>query len=128
MFPYEHLLLLFTFISFTHTQSTVYIGIVDDNDYPNGILNLVIPNITFCNQHNLRLQIQWINSSSSLSDLIDGLELRKNQMNIYLTRTMKFSTKLIQDFCQTYRIPFISMHTYEHLPATFVFEYFDIKH
>lgn len=122
MFPYKHLLLNLIFISFIYTQSTVYIGIVDDDDdYPKGILNLVLPNITFCNQHYLQLQIQWINSSNSLYNLIDELELHQNQMNIYLTHRMKFSTKLIQDFCQTYHIPFISMHTYENLPTMFVF-------
>jgi hypothetical protein len=117
MFLY-HLLLFFTL---TYSQSTIYIGILDDNDYPKGILNLVIPNITFCNNYGLKLGIQWINSSNSLADIIDGLELRENRTNIYLSRTEKFSTKLIQDFCQTHRIPFISMHSYESFSTMFVF-------
>jgi len=116
MFLY-HLLLVFTF---TYSQSTIYIGILDDNDYPKGILDIIIPNITFCNNQGLKLQIQWINSSNSLANLIDGLELRKNQTNIYLARTQKFSTKLIQDFCQAYQIPFINMHSYESLSTMFV--------
>lgn len=120
MFLY-HLLLFFTL---TYSQSTIYIGILDDNDYPQGILNIVIPNITFCNSYGLKLEIQWINSSNSLADLIDKLELQQNQTNIYLERTQTFSTKLIQDFCQMHRIPFISMHSYKTLPITFVFKIF----
>ena len=124
MFPYEHIFILIFFVPSIYTQSTVYIGVVDDNDYPQGILNLFLTNITFCRQHNLQLQIQWINSSSSLTDLIDKLEQHRNQMNIYLTHTTKFSTKLIEDFSQTHRIPFINMYTYEEPSTTFVFEYF----
>jgi len=100
-------------LTIVYSQSTIYIRIVDDNDYPKGILNIVIPNITFCNHLGLRLQIQWVNVSNSLSDLIDRLELEENQTNIYLARSTKFSAKLIQDFCQTNRIPFVSMHAYE---------------
>jgi hypothetical protein len=116
----HHLLLFLTIISFVSSQSTVHIGILDDNDYPKGLLNIIIPNVTVCQHRGLILQIQWINSSNSLADLIDGLELRKNQTNFYLTRTAKFSTKLIQDYCQTYGIPFISMHPYESSLTAFV--------
>jgi len=119
---FYHLVLFFTIIFSTHSQSIISIGIIDDNDSPKGIINIAIPNITFCNHHGLILQIQWINSSNSLMDLIDGLETRKNQTHIYLTHTDQFSSKLIQGFCQTYRIPIVSMNSQGIIStATFVF-------
>jgi hypothetical protein len=125
MFLY-YILLFFTIFFFTYSQSTIYIGIVDDNDYPKGILTIPIPNATFCNHHGLILLIQWINSSNSLPNLLDRLELRANQTNIYLTQKTKYTTKLIQDFCQTYRIPFVTMASYGSL-TTFVILFY-IKH
>ena len=118
MFSYKHLLLLLSFISFISTQSTIYVRIIDDNNYPQGILTVLLPNLTVCNDKSLRLQIQWINTSNSLSDLIDGLEIEDKQRHVYLTRTTKSSTRLIQDFCQTYRIPFLTIHSSENLLAT----------
>jgi hypothetical protein len=114
MFRHYIILLFFTF-----SQSTIYIGIIDDNDYPKGILTIPISNITFCNQKGLILLIQWINSSNSLPNLINRLESRENQTNIYITHKAKFSTKLIEDFCKTNRIPFITMSSYGSL-TTFV--------
>lgn len=113
---------IFFFFTLTSSQSTIYIRILDNNDYPKGTLNIVIPNITFCYSHGLKLEIQWMNSSNSLADLIDQLELQQNQTNIYLERTQTSSTKLIQAFCQTHRIPFISMHSYKTFSIPFVFQ------
>jgi hypothetical protein len=118
------LLLFFTNALFTHTQPTIHIGIIDDNDYPKGILNIDVPNVTFCGYHNIKLQIYWINASNSLFNLIDELELQENLINIYLARTRSFSTKLIEDFSQTYQIPFISMHSYGSI-TTFVVLFLD---
>lgn len=118
MSPYQHLLLLLSFISFISTQSTIYVRILDDNDYPQGILTVLLPNLTVCNDQSLRLQIQWINTSTSLSDLIDRLEIDDKQRRVFLTRTTKLSTRLIQDFCETYRIPFLTIHSSENLLAT----------
>ncbi|CAF0977628.1 unnamed protein product [Rotaria sp. Silwood1] len=109
---------------FTYSQTPINIAIIDDNHYPTGFLNIVIPNVTFCNYYGLILRTQWINSPYSLTDLIDQLESQVNQTNIYLSRTSKFSTKLVQDFCQTYRIPFVSMHSFGSITTTsFNYEY-----
>ncbi|CAF1245495.1 unnamed protein product [Rotaria sordida] len=120
----KYLLLFYAMMFLTYSQSTINIAIIDDIDYPTGFLNIVIPNVTFCNHHGLILRTHWINSSYSLIDLIDKLESQENQTNIYLTRTTKFSTKLVQDFCQTYRIPFVSMRSYGSITSTsFNYEY-----
>ena len=112
-FFHQHFFLILTIIFCTHSQSTVYIGIVDDNDYPKGILNIAMSNVTICHRRGLMLQLQWMNSSSSLVDLADELEVRKNQIHIYIARTTTLSSKLIQDFCQIYQIPFINVNSYE---------------
>ncbi|CAF1156157.1 unnamed protein product [Adineta steineri] len=111
MLLYYVLLHFFTIIFFTYSQSTISIGIIDDNDSPKGILNIAIPNITFCNHHGLILQIRWINSLNSLLDLLNELEERANHTHIYVAHKDQFSTKLIQGFCQTYRIPCVSMNS-----------------
>jgi hypothetical protein len=105
--------LLFLIICSTYCQSTIRIGIIDDNENPKGLVNIKIPNVTFCGQRGLNLQLHWINTSDSLPNLINKLESKVNFTNIYLTRTIKFYTKLIEDFCQTYDIPFINMDSYE---------------
>ncbi|CAF2405670.1 unnamed protein product [Rotaria sp. Silwood2] len=120
----KYLLLFFAIFFFTYSQSLINIAIIDGNHYPTGFLNIVIPNVTFCNHYGLILRTQWINSSYSLTDLIDHLESQKNQTNIYLSRASKLSTKLVQDFCQTYRIPFISMRSFGSITTTsFNYEY-----
>ncbi|CAF3438343.1 unnamed protein product [Rotaria socialis] len=100
------------------------VAIIDDNDYPTGILDIGIPNVTACDRQGLILRTRWINSSHSLTNVMDQLEFDKHQTNIYLARTNKFSTKLVQDFCQTYHKPFISMRSYGSVTsASFNYEY-----
>lgn len=113
-------------IYFTYCQSIIRIGIIDDNDTPKGIININIPNITFCGEKYLNLQLYWINTSNSLSNLLNTLESEQNFTNIYLSNTINIHTKLIQDFCQVNHIPFINMKSYESKtrinpsPSTFV--------
>ena len=132
MFPYEHLLLLLFFlplISFVYTQSTIYVRIVDDNDYPQGILTVLLPNLTFCNATRLQLQIQWINTSTSLADLLlNGFDFDDQRKHVYLTRTSKLSSRLIQDFCRTYHIPFLTIHSSERLSAMYAFSSLSFIH
>ncbi len=107
------LYLLSLIIHSTYCQSTIRIGIIDDNDDPKEFMDINISNVTFCGQKDLNLQLHWMNTSNSLPNLFNKLELKQNLTNIYLTHTGKFSTKLIQDFCQTNHIPFINMKSYE---------------
>ena len=106
-----YLFLLLTGTCDAQSPMLVRLGIIDDHDYPQRILNIDIPNTTFCEQHGIQLQIFWINSSHSVSDLVESMETRDNVTHIYLARAAKFSTNLIQDFCQTHRIPFITMRS-----------------
>jgi hypothetical protein len=107
------LYLLSLIIYSTYCQSTIRIGIIDDNDDRKEFVDINISNLTFCGQKELNLQLHWMNTSNSLPNLFNKLELKQNLTNIYLTHTGKFSTKLIQDFCQTNHIPFINMKSYE---------------
>jgi hypothetical protein len=100
-------------IYFKFCQSKIRIGIIDDNDNPKRFININISNVTFCGQQGLNLELHWINTSNSLSNLLNQLEFEENFTNIYLTHTEKSYTKLIQDFCQTNSIPFINMRSYE---------------
>ncbi|UJR21339.1 hypothetical protein I4U23_024433 [Adineta vaga] len=111
MFSYQLLMIFSTMVLFTSSQSTISIGIIDDNDSPRGVLNIAIPNITFCYHQGLILQIRWINPWKSLLNLLNELEVRANQTHIYLARMDHFSTKLIQGFCQTYRLPLVIMNS-----------------
>jgi hypothetical protein len=109
----HHLLhLFFPIIYFTYCQSTIRIGIIDDSANSKEFVNLNVPNITFCGRKNLNLELYWINTSNSLSNLLNKLEFEQNFTNIYLTRTTKFSTQLIRDFCEMNHIPFINMKSY----------------
>jgi len=99
----------FSIIYFTYCQSTIRIGIIDDNDNPSRFVNINVSNVTFCGEKSLNLQLHWINTSNSLSNLLNKLEFEQNFTNIYLTHTGKFYTKLIRDFCQTNHIPFINI-------------------
>src|SRR5689334_14549771 len=101
MLSYYVLYLFFSMIYFTYCQSTIRIGIIDDNDNPKGFVRINVPNVTFCGHENLYLQLYWINTSISLFNLINQLEFEQSLTNIYLTNTMNFYTKLIQDFCRT---------------------------
>ena len=114
----QQYLLFFSMILFT--QSTIYIGIIHNNNYPGENFNIFIPNIIYCNRSGLKLQTQWIDSSNPLSNLIDKLELNQNSTTIYLALENEFSTKLVKDFCETYRIPFVSMYSYGNIATTFV--------
>ncbi len=105
--------ILYLFFSIIYCQSTIRIGIIDDNDNSKEFVNINVPNVTFCGQKGLNLQLYWINTSNSFSNLLNKLEFEQNFTNIYLTRTETFYTKLIQDFCQTNHIPFINMRSYE---------------
>jgi hypothetical protein len=106
-----HLFLFLTGTLSIYSQVLVRLGIIDDHDHQQTSLNIDIPNITFCDQQKIRLQVFWINSSYSPSDLADRLERQDNITHIYLARTAKFSTRFIQDFCQTHRLPFIAMRS-----------------
>ncbi|CAF3809797.1 unnamed protein product [Rotaria magnacalcarata] len=120
----SYALVFFPLISFTYSQTIINVAIIDDNDYPTGVLDIAIPNVTVCDRQGLILRIRWINSSHSLTNVMDQLEFDKHQTNIYLARTNKFSTKLVQDFCQTYHKPFISMRSYGSVASTsFNYEY-----
>ena len=105
--------LVSSLIYFTYCQSIIRIGIIDDNDNHKGIINIKIPNITYCAEKYLNLQLYWINTSNSLSNLLSTLESEQNFTNIYLSNTINIHTKLIQDFCQVNYIPFIDMKSYE---------------
>ncbi|CAF0746219.1 unnamed protein product [Adineta steineri] len=106
----HHILYLFlSIVYFTNCQSIIRIGIIDDNVNPKEFVNIKIPNKNFCGRKDLNLQLYWINTSNSLSYLINKLEFEQNFTNIYITRTAKFSTQLIQDFCEINQIPFINM-------------------
>lgn len=107
----------------TYSQSIINVVIIDDNDYPNGVLDIPLLNTTFCDHQGLIIRTRWTNSSYSLTDIIDQLEKNKNQTMVYLARTTEFSTKLIKDFCETNLIPFISMRSYGTLEPRFVFEF-----
>lgn len=98
-------------LSSTAAQSTVSVGIIDEHDAPRGVLNIAVPNITFCHHQGLILQIRWINPWKSLLHLLHELEGRANQTHIYLAHMDHFSTRLIQGLCQTYRIPFVTMNS-----------------
>ncbi len=105
--------LFLSIIYSTYCQSTIRIGIIDDNDNPKRFVNINVSNVSFCGQKDLNLQLHWINTSNSLSNLLNQLEFEENFTNIYLTYTEKSYTKLIRDFCQTNSIPFINMRSYE---------------
>ena len=105
--------LIFLIIYFTYCQSTIRIGIIDDNENPKGFVNLNVPNLTFCNQKDLNLQLYWINTSNSFSNLLTKLEGEQNSTHIYITHTKHFYSKLIEDFSQIHHIPFINMKSYE---------------
>ncbi|CAF0723950.1 unnamed protein product [Adineta ricciae] len=109
---FSRVLMIFsTFIVITSSQSTISIGVIDENDSPQGILNIAVPNTTFCYHQGLILQIRWINPRKSLLNLLNELDVRANQTHIYLAHMDHFSTKLIEGFCQTYRLPFVIMNS-----------------
>ena len=95
-----------------HARFPIRLGIIDDHDHPSGILNIALPNVTLCSHHGIVLQIFWINSSQPLWNLVDDLQMAENRTYIYLARSATFSTKLIQDFCQTHGIPFMAIRSY----------------
>ncbi|CAF3366348.1 unnamed protein product [Rotaria sp. Silwood1] len=109
----HHIFYLFlSIINFSNGQSTIRIGIIDDNYDHTDFINIKVPNVTFCGRKGLNLQLHWLNTLDSLPNLINTLEYEQNFTNIYLTRTINFYTNLIRDFCQTNHIPFINMKSY----------------
>ncbi|UJR28098.1 hypothetical protein I4U23_009353 [Adineta vaga] len=130
MLSHHILYLIFSLVYFTTCQSTIRIGIIDDNMNSKEITRIKIPNRTFCSQTNSYLQLYWINTSKSLPNLLNKLESDKFLTNIYITRTTKLSTQLIQDFCEINHIPFINMKSFGSktmlcsLTASFAHEYF----
>lgn len=106
------LYILYLFFAIIYCQSTIRIGIIDDNNSKESI-DINLPNITFCNQKGLNLQLYWINTFNSLPNLLNKLELEVNLTNIYLTYTDQYSTKLIENFCQINHIPFFNMKSNE---------------
>ncbi|CAF4613811.1 unnamed protein product, partial [Rotaria magnacalcarata] len=70
----SYALVFFPLISFTYSQTIINVAIIDDNDYPTGVLDIAIPNVTVCDRQGLILRIRWINSSHSLTNVMDQLE------------------------------------------------------
>jgi hypothetical protein len=111
---FHHILyFIFLIIYLTYCQSTIRIGIIDDHDNPKGIININLPNLTFCGEKRLNLQLYWINISTSIANLLTKLEFEQNSTNIYLIHANKFYTKLLQDFCRINHKLFINMQSYE---------------
>lgn len=100
---------LLVILSLIDAQSKVRIAIMDDMTYSRHPINLQIPNITFCGRDELQLQLSWMNTTDSLISLFDRLQADQNPTDIYLTRTSRLPTELIQDFCQLSRRPFVNM-------------------
>ena len=100
---------LLVMLSFIDAQSKVRIAIMDDMTYSQYPINLQIPNITFCGRDELQLELSWVNTTDSLISLFDRLQSDHNPTDIYLTRTSRLATELIQDFCQLSRRPFVNM-------------------
>ena len=112
MLSHHVLYLVLSIVYFTVCQSTIRIGIIDDNINSKETIKIKVPNRTFCSQTNFYLQLYWINTSNSLPNLFNKLEAERSLTSIYITRTTKLSTQLIQDFCEIYRIPFINMKSF----------------
>ncbi|CAF4603537.1 unnamed protein product, partial [Rotaria sp. Silwood2] len=109
----HHIFHLFlSIIYFSNGQSTIRIGIIDNNYDHTDFVNIKVPNVTFCGRKGLNLQLHWLNTLDSLPNLINTLELEQNLTDIYLTRTIKSHTNIVRDFCQINHIPFINMKSY----------------
>lgn len=112
MFAHHILYLFFFTMHYSYGQPTLRIDIIDDNYNRSDFVYIKVPNVTLCGRKELSLQLHWLSSLESVADLINKLESEQNSTNIYLTRTNRFHTKLIRDFCQTNNIPFINMNSY----------------
>lgn len=117
----EMFLYLFLFgTTCASAEMFIRIGIIDDYDHSQKSFNIDLPNLNMCDQHGIQLQLSWINSSGSSSNLLDRLERQENFTHVYLARQVKFSSKSIQDFCQTNRIPFVTLSSLSQRMTTYV--------
>ena len=92
------------------SQSTIRIGIIDDHEHFKGIIPINLPNLTFCGQKGVHLQLDWINRSRSFSKFVYELELEENNKHFYLISTDSLSTKFMADFCQINQIPLVNFN------------------
>lgn len=92
------------------SQSIIRIGIIDDHEHFKGIIPINLPNLTFCGQKGVHLQLEWINRSRSFAKFIHELELEENTKHVYWISTDSLTTKFMTDFCQINQIPLVNFN------------------
>ena len=112
MFLQQIVYLLLSILSVTHGRTTIRVGLFDDLDQTNVPIDILVPNVTVCDQRDLHVHLYWIHSSNSLLDLLDQLESEESLSDVYLTRTGQRRTALIEAFCHTHNLPFIDLKSF----------------
>lgn len=82
-------------------QRTVHIGIIDDFIYRDSIDDFSMFNVTVCDENSLNFEFHWIDPSTPTISLFDQFNDQEDQIDVYLIRTEKLRSDLIENYCQT---------------------------